>query len=67
MRPLLAVIVASTILGGLRLYIDMRSRMPPAQQINLERPTEGVFSLELILTFDAEPDAFAVEPMAVRV
>jgi hypothetical protein len=61
MRPLLALIVAGAILGGLQLY--MRTRPQPAgrQAGVAEHMAEGHFSVELTLTFDAGPDAFAVD------
>ena len=61
MRPILAVVIAFVILGGLQFY--MRSR--PVPQNVLPPPkvlAEGKFDVELTLTFDAVPDPFAFDP-----
>jgi hypothetical protein len=57
MRPLLAVAVSVVILGGMALYMQRR---PQTGSVVVERKAEGVYSLEITLSFDAGPDEFAL-------
>ena len=60
MRPLLALSVASLILGGLWLYMTFRPQ-PALAIAEPETAAEGRVDIELTLTFDAGPDAFALD------
>jgi hypothetical protein len=60
MRPLLALVVVGVILGGLQLYMMFR----PQSRRGAFRPevtAAGRFDVEVTLTFDAGPDAFALD------
>ena len=62
MRPLLALVVACCVIGGLALYFETIQNDPiPIDFDEPEETATGVFSLELTLTFDAGPDPFAFE------
>jgi hypothetical protein len=62
MRPLLALIIVVTILGSLQLYVQHRPAPPVAAELIREQVARGDFSVEITLTFDAGPDAFAIDP-----
>jgi len=60
MRPLLALLVFTTILGGLQVYMKIRPHAtPPAVIAGLE--AAGQISLEITLTFPAGADPFAID------
>ncbi len=59
LRPLLALLLAGLILGGMQLYTTLRPA-PQRSEIAV-RFAEGRFTLEVTLTFDAGPDPFAFE------
>lgn len=62
MRPLLALVIACCVIGGLAFYFETIQTDPIP--IDFDEPVEtvaGVFFIELTLTFDAGPDAFAFE------
>ena len=61
MRPLLALLVAGSILGGLQLYMQFRPQ-PKRVVHDVEQSAAGRFTVEITLTFDAGPDAFALDP-----
>jgi hypothetical protein len=61
MRPLLAFLVVGSILGGLQLYMTYRPQ-PRREPLQAEVTAAGRFDVELTLTFDAGPDAFALDP-----
>jgi hypothetical protein len=52
------------ILGSVWLYLAFVASVPVGEYEPRERAAEGVFAVELTLTFDAELDAFALEPDA---
>ncbi len=62
MRPLIALIVAAVVLGSVSLFIKHQSRIlvekaaPRASQV-----VKGRLDVEITLTFDAGPDAFALQ------
>lgn len=60
MRPLMALAIVAGILGGLQLYMQQRPRSSSQAEIN-ELLVTGQFRLEVTLTFDAGPDAFALD------
>lgn len=60
MRPILAVLCAVTILGGLKAYMGARPA-PQVFQPKSKVQATGVFDLEVLLTFDAGPDPFAFD------
>jgi len=62
MRPLFAMTIAIVILGGLKLYMTHRPQAAPGAVAYHEITAPGDFFLQLTLTFDAGPDAFALNP-----
>ena len=61
MRPLIAIVVSSSILGGLHFY--MQSRSYPKRNDNFnETFAEGNYSLDVRLTFRADRNPFAFDP-----
>jgi len=61
MRPLLVLVITLAILGGLQLYMATRSVVHPNASAYAPPAATGRFSLEVTLTFDAGPDAFALQ------
>lgn len=60
MRPILALLVVATLLGGLQTYMWLRPR--PARSVAAFEPTAaGIFEVEITLTFAAGPDPFALD------
>ncbi len=66
MRPLLALILAVVILGGLQLYMVFRPQ-PKVVAVDYEQTATGKFTVDVTLTFDAGPDAFALDPTTAPV
>lgn len=62
MRPLLAITCCIILLGGMKLYMDVRAKYRPPPVDLLEEEATGEFSLEITATFAAGPDAFALDP-----
>ena len=60
MRPLLALLVVTIILGGLQLYMMVRPHAAPLAEIPGLKAA-GQISLEITLTFAAGADPFAVD------
>ena len=61
MRPLLAILVAVVILGGLQAYMRWRPRPQTTRVDPVTRIAGGNFDLEVALTFAAGPDPFALD------
>ena len=62
MRPVLAVAIAMLILGSVAAYSRFRDSVPPPDPMAIQRVSaEGKFSVDVTLTFDAQPDAFQLE------
>jgi len=62
MRPLLVIILATLIFGGLAGYSRFVASIPAAHSEHDEAPiAEGKFSVELTLSFDAQKDEFAFD------
>ncbi len=61
MRPILALLVATTILGGLRLYMELRPTRTATFAQEPETLAAGRFALEITLSFAAGPDPFALD------
>jgi hypothetical protein len=61
MRPLLALLTISVILGGLQLYMLYRPQRSHVASHEAEQAAAGRFQVELTLTFDAGPDEFALD------
>jgi hypothetical protein len=64
MRPLAVILIWVVILGGLALYMQSREVFsPPPEHVYEIQPAPGVFTLEVIPTFDAEGGGgdFAIE------
>ncbi len=67
MRPLLAIAIAVAVLGGVKLYMVQR-KAAPRVEVSDEKEAQGIFSLEMTLPFDAQPDTtFSVRGVAVLV
>lgn len=62
MRPLLAVLLVVVILGSVWGYLAFVASVPVGEYDTRQREAEGVFSVELTLTFDAGVDRFALDP-----
>ena len=60
MRPLSAIAVVILILGGVQFYMSQRPTVV-RQVADEEVQAGGDFSLDITLTFDAGPDAFALD------
>ena len=60
MRPLSAIAVVILILGGVQFYMSQRPTVV-RQDADEEVQAGGEFSLDITLTFDAGPDAFALD------
>ena len=60
MRPLLALLVFTIILGGLQVYMMVRPHAAPLAEIPGLKAA-GQISLEITLTFAAGADPFAVD------
>jgi hypothetical protein len=58
MRPLLAIVIVFSILGGLQGYLSSRPK-PEAWTILEEQKAVGQFEIMVTLTFDAGPDPFS--------
>jgi hypothetical protein len=61
MRPILAFVVATTILGGLAFYMSVRRSGAAGAPVRIIEIAPGRFDVELTLTFDAGPDPFALD------
>jgi hypothetical protein len=61
MRPLLVLILAAAIFGTLAGYEFFVATLPQASEIQDEvTPATGKFAVEIMLSFDAAKDAFAL-------
>ena len=60
MRPILAILVAVTILGGLSLYMSVRRSAWAGRSTPVIEIAPGRFDVEVTLTFEAGPDPFAL-------
>jgi hypothetical protein len=68
MRPILALLLVVAILGGVQAYMTFQASLPAARPVQqIEAKAEGVFTADVTLTFDAEPDVFSLEPTSVLV
>lgn len=66
MRPLLALLLSAAILLGVRAYLQFAvSLRRPVVSVVEETAATGIFSAEITLTFDAAPDEFSLEPIAL--
>ncbi len=66
MRPLLALLIAALIVGVVQGYMWFQASLPRPELQRVEpAAAAGTFSLEITLTFDAQPDAF--EPTSLVV
>lgn len=62
MRPLLAILIAASILGAVGAYMAFQANLPEADDVRqLARPAAGKFAIEITLTFDPQPDAFGFD------
>lgn len=62
MRPLLAILIAASILGAVGAYMAFQANLPEAADVRqLARSAEGKFSIEITLTFEPQPDAFGFD------
>lgn len=53
MRPILAIVVAVVILGGVQTYMLWREHYGPVAGKEIQQPATGAFEISLTLTFDA--------------
>lgn len=60
-RPLLAAALVVGVLGVVKLYMQFVASVPFGVYDTAERPAEGVFAVELTLTFDAGSDGFLLD------
>ena len=60
MRPLLAIVLTTGILGGLQAFLSFRKTDGPYVGAQLIQAT-GEYALELTLSFDAGPDPFGLD------
>lgn len=61
MRPIIALVIAVAIIVGVQGYISATANMGGTPTTVSYTEAEGDFVVELLLTFDAGPDAFALE------
>lgn len=61
MRPLLALILAVGIIFGVQSFISASAGKVVERAKVVETQADGTYSIEVTLTFDAGPDAFALE------
>ena len=61
MRPVFALLVAISILGGIKFYMEVRPRSQPVSVEIQQRMAKGQFAVEVTLSFDAGPDPFALD------
>ena len=69
MRPVLAALIIAIVLGSVGTFLRLTAN-PPAIHHAAAPEAEGVFSIELLLTFDAGPDPFALtsdQPASVTI
>lgn len=59
-RPVIAIFVWILIIGGLWTYTHTRETVTEAETFQL-RPATGKYSLEIVPTFDMQPDPFALQ------
>ncbi len=59
MRPLFAILVAAAVLGTVHLFLSATAA-PVKRGGTGEEPATGTFAVDVTLTFDAGPDAFAL-------
>ncbi len=61
MRPLIAIVIAAAILGGVKLFIDSEPVRETHDQTHfLAEPSTQDYDVELTLSFDAGPDEFSL-------
>jgi hypothetical protein len=60
MRPLLALVLSTVILGSVWLYLRSASHRSAPNRAHPIQQAEGKFDVEITLSFDAGPDAFAL-------
>lgn len=60
MRPLLALAVACVVLSAIRWFLAATTG-PPKSPMQTETVATGDFSVDVLLTFDAGPDPFALQ------
>lgn len=68
MRPLLAILLSAAILLGVRGYLEFAAAARPkplAHAADAPEAAEGKFSVEITLTFDAQADAFSLDPVSL--
>lgn len=61
MRPLLAIVLAVAIICGVQAFISASAGTVVQRAELVEADAKGIFTVELLLTFDAGPDAFALD------
>ncbi len=68
MRPILALLLVVAILGLVQAYMKFQASLPATRSVQqIETKAEGVYTADITLTFDAEPDAFSLEPTSLLV
>ncbi len=60
MRPLLAIIIWLTLIGGLYSYMNARENVEPQQQAVIQKVSDK-YTLVVTTTFDTEPDHFKLK------
>lgn len=61
MRPIFALVLVVGILGGMRAYMGLRPQVQRANVTPVETLAQGQFVVELLTTFAAGPDEFALD------
>ncbi len=67
MRPLIALLLSAGILLGVRMYLNLASSLRGGAKVVTVDQTaaEGQYSVDVTLTFDAQADEFALEPVSL--
>ncbi len=60
MRPILALMISTVILGSVWTYLKSQSPRATSKAEPVLQPVEGQFDVEITLTFAAGPDAYAL-------
>ena len=66
MRPFLAVLITTTLIGGIYGYTRFTSHIRPARSEVREVIASGQFAIDITLTFDAQGDEFANPSVLIK-
>jgi hypothetical protein len=65
MRPILAIVISAGILLGVHSYLRLAQSLRGKPAAEEESAASGKYSADITLTFDAQADEFALEPVSL--